>query len=74
MTPPRPLSAAERNRRLRARRVAGIETIIGVPVTHEMIEALIEGGDIGAEDSRDPKKLARALVKRAGLPPAPEVP
>ena len=73
MTGSRPLSDAERKRRQRARRNAGIEEIVGVPVTHEMIEALIEGGQIGLEDSRDPKKLARALIKRARLPPPPEI-
>jgi hypothetical protein len=73
MPRPSPLSAAERQRRKRARRNAGIEEIIGVPFTHEMIEALIESGQIDLEDSRDPKKLARALVKRAKLPPPPEI-
>ena len=59
--------------RKRARRVVGIEEIIGVPFTHEMIQALIEGGQIGLEDSRDPEKLARALIERARLPPPPEI-
>ncbi len=64
----------ERKSRERARRAAGVEEIVGVPFTHEMIYELIEDGDIDREDSRDPKKLARALVERAGLSPAPEVP
>ncbi len=75
MTTSRPLSAAERQRRKRARRSAGIEEIIGVPITHEMIEMLVDDPNVSltAEDSRDPKKLARALVKRAKLPPPPEI-
>ena len=68
------LTGAERKRRQRARRAAGVEEIVGVPFTRAMINDLIEDGDIDREDSRDPNKLARALVKRAGLPVAPEVP
>ena len=72
--PPPPLTQAERKRRERARRAAGIEEIVGVPFTNEMIDALIDQGLLDEEASRDPKKLARALVERAGFPPAPEVP
>ena len=75
MTTPRPLSNAERQRRKRARRNAGIEEIVGVPITNEMIEVLVDDVDVSltAVDSRDPKKLAQAIIKRAKLPPPPEI-
>ena len=67
-------AAAKRNRLMRARRDAGIEGILDMPYTNEMIDVMIDDGDIRVEDSRDHKKLVRAIVKRARLPLTPEVP
>jgi hypothetical protein len=53
-------SSTERWRRWRARQDTG-ESIIGVPVDHELIEAMLDAGVVDERGSRCRQTLARAI-------------
>ncbi len=64
MTPPRPLPAAERQRRHRERRRAGI-FVVPVEVTGEMVQALVDQGDVDEANSSDLNRVGNAITAAA---------
>ncbi len=64
MTPPRPLPAAERQRRFRERRRRGV-FVAPVEVTGEMVEALVERGDLDEAGARDLDSVGEAIAAAA---------
>ncbi len=64
MTPPRPLPAAERQRRFRERRRRGV-FVVPVEVTGEIVEALIKRGDLDEADARDLDCVGEAIAAAA---------
>ncbi len=64
MTPPRPLPAAERQRRHRARRKQG-RFVVPVEVTGEMITALVDQGDLDEVNSSDLDCVGKAIAAAA---------
>ncbi len=64
MTPPRPLPAAERQRRHRARRKRGC-FVVRVEVTGEMVEALVDQGDVDEVNSNDLDCVGKAIAAAA---------
>ncbi len=64
MTPPRPLPAAERQRRHRARRKRGC-FVVRVEVTGEMVEALVEQGDVDEPNSSNLDYVGKAIAAAA---------
>jgi hypothetical protein len=69
-SPRRPLSPAERQRRLRWRRKNAV-TIARADLLPEHIDRLIGRRLITPEDADDPEKLGRALVKFVESPVTP---
>ena len=59
-----PTSAAERQRRHRDRRRAGI-VVVPVQVTGEMVEALCRRGDVDEGDSSDLDQIGEAIAAAA---------
>ncbi len=64
MTPPRPLSAAERQRRHRARRKRGC-FVVPVETTGEMITALVDQGDLDEANSSNLDDVGEAIAAAA---------
>ncbi len=64
MTPPRPLPAAERQRRHRARRKQG-RFVVPVEVTCEMIAALVDQGDVDEANSSSLDCVGEAIAAAA---------
>ncbi len=64
MTPPRPLPAAEKQRRYRERKRAG-SRIASTEISSDVIEGLIRHGWISAEEAKDPSALGAALADLA---------
>ncbi len=64
MTPPRPLPAAERQRRHRARRKRGCFVVL-VEVTGELVEALCRRGDLDEANSSDLDCVGKAIAAAA---------
>ena len=61
---PGPSSSAERQRRHRDRRRAGI-FVVPVQVTGEMVEALCRRGDVDEDDSSDLDQVGEAIAAAA---------
>ncbi len=59
-----PTPAAERQRRHRERRRAGI-FVVPVQVTYEMVEALIKRGDLDEADARDVDSVGEVIAAAA---------
>ncbi len=59
-----PIPAAERQRRHRERRRAGI-FVVPVQVTYEIAEALIKRGDLDEADARDLDCVGKAIAAAA---------
>ncbi len=67
MTGPAPTAAAERQRRHRERRRAGI-FVVPVQVTCEMVETLIKQGDLDEANSSDLDCVGKAITAAALRP------
>ncbi len=59
-----PTPAAERQRRHRARRKQG-RFVVPVEVTCEMVEALVDRGDLDETNSADPDHVGEAIAAAA---------
>ncbi len=64
MTPPRPLPAAERQRRHRARRKQG-RFVVPIEVTGEMVTALVEQGGMDEANSSNLYYVGEAIAAAA---------
>ncbi len=64
MTHQVPTSAAERQRRHRARRKQG-RFVVPVEVRGEMVEALVDRGDLDEANSSDPDHVGEAIAAAA---------
>jgi hypothetical protein len=64
MPRPRPLSAAEKQRRYRERQRTGVQ-VVRVDVDEALIARLIEAQKISEVDARDPEKVAAVILELA---------
>ena len=64
MTSHAPTPAAERQRRHRARRQRG-RFVVPIEVTGEMVQALVDQGDVNEANSSDPDHVGEAITAAA---------
>jgi hypothetical protein len=57
----RPLTGAERKRLTRERRRQGIRYMITIPVYDDVLDALVENGDMSEEEANDRRSAAKVI-------------